>query len=44
MDTVIRQHENVDVSIAVSTPSGLITPIVFDAGRYGSHRCVDQLM
>ncbi|KAF7697087.1 dihydrolipoyllysine-residue acetyltransferase component of pyruvate dehydrogenase complex, mitochondrial [Silurus meridionalis] len=31
MDTVIRQNHVVDVSIAVSTPSGLITPIVFNA-------------
>ena len=26
--TVIRQHNTVDISVAVSTPSGLITPIV----------------
>ncbi|KAG9265625.1 dihydrolipoyllysine-residue acetyltransferase component of pyruvate dehydrogenase complex, mitochondrial [Astyanax mexicanus] len=31
MDTVIRQNHVVDVSIAVSTPNGLITPIVFNA-------------
>ncbi|KAM6334477.1 dihydrolipoyllysine-residue acetyltransferase component of pyruvate dehydrogenase complex, mitochondrial [Alca torda] len=31
MDTVIRQHHVVDVSVAVSTPAGLITPIVFNA-------------
>ncbi|NP_001082239.1 dihydrolipoamide S-acetyltransferase L homeolog [Xenopus laevis] len=31
MDTVIRQHHVVDVSVAVSTPVGLITPIVFNA-------------
>ncbi|XP_019366142.1 PREDICTED: dihydrolipoyllysine-residue acetyltransferase component of pyruvate dehydrogenase complex, mitochondrial [Gavialis gangeticus] len=31
MDTVIRQNHVVDVSIAVSTPAGLITPIVFNA-------------
>ncbi|XP_026860101.2 dihydrolipoyllysine-residue acetyltransferase component of pyruvate dehydrogenase complex, mitochondrial [Electrophorus electricus] len=31
MDTVIRQNHVVDVSVAVSTPSGLITPIVFNA-------------
>ncbi|XP_072094659.1 dihydrolipoyllysine-residue acetyltransferase component of pyruvate dehydrogenase complex, mitochondrial [Mobula birostris] len=29
-DTVIRQHHVVDVSVAVSTPAGLITPIVFN--------------
>ncbi|KAK6024630.1 pyruvate dehydrogenase complex dihydrolipoamide acetyltransferase [Ostertagia ostertagi] len=29
MDSFIRQNNTVDVSVAVSTPSGLITPIVF---------------
>ncbi|XP_051959909.1 dihydrolipoyllysine-residue acetyltransferase component of pyruvate dehydrogenase complex, mitochondrial-like [Xyrauchen texanus] len=31
MDTVIRQNHVVDISVAVSTPVGLITPIVFNA-------------
>uniref|UniRef100_G1QNQ3 Acetyltransferase component of pyruvate dehydrogenase complex n=1 Tax=Nomascus leucogenys TaxID=61853 RepID=G1QNQ3_NOMLE len=31
MDTVIRQNHVVDVSVVVSTPAGLITPIVFNA-------------
>uniref|UniRef100_A0AAX7SIG2 Dihydrolipoamide acetyltransferase component of pyruvate dehydrogenase complex n=1 Tax=Astatotilapia calliptera TaxID=8154 RepID=A0AAX7SIG2_ASTCA len=31
LDTVIRQNHVVDVSVAVSTASGLITPIVFNA-------------
>ncbi|XP_044138237.1 dihydrolipoyllysine-residue acetyltransferase component of pyruvate dehydrogenase complex, mitochondrial [Bufo gargarizans] len=31
MDTVIRQNHVVDVSVAVSTQAGLITPIVFNA-------------
>lgn len=31
----IRQYKNVDVSVAVSTDSGLITPIVFDAETKG---------
>ncbi|NXX92363.1 ODP2 dehydrogenase, partial [Centropus bengalensis] len=31
MDTIIRQNHVVDVSVAVSTPAGLITPIVFNA-------------
>uniref|UniRef100_A0A2K6LJF3 Acetyltransferase component of pyruvate dehydrogenase complex n=1 Tax=Rhinopithecus bieti TaxID=61621 RepID=A0A2K6LJF3_RHIBE len=31
MDTVMRQNHIVDVSVAVSTPTGLITPIVFNA-------------
>ncbi|XP_055917996.1 dihydrolipoyllysine-residue acetyltransferase component of pyruvate dehydrogenase complex, mitochondrial isoform X2 [Eupeodes corollae] len=35
MDTVIRQFDNVDVSVAVSTERGLITPIVFGADRKG---------
>lgn len=35
METFIRQFDNVDVSIAVSTPTGLITPIVFGADRKG---------
>uniref|UniRef100_A0A665UQY7 Acetyltransferase component of pyruvate dehydrogenase complex n=1 Tax=Echeneis naucrates TaxID=173247 RepID=A0A665UQY7_ECHNA len=35
MDTVIRQNHVVDVNVAVSTPSGLITPIVFNAHTKG---------
>ncbi|XP_055386125.1 dihydrolipoyllysine-residue acetyltransferase component of pyruvate dehydrogenase complex, mitochondrial isoform X2 [Condylostylus longicornis] len=35
MDTVIRQFSNVDVSVAVSTDRGLITPIIFNADRKG---------
>ncbi|GAA5894565.1 hypothetical protein JCM8208_006274 [Rhodotorula glutinis] len=31
----IRQYETQDVCVAVSTPTGLITPIVADAGRKG---------
>ena len=31
----IRQYNTVDVSIAVSTPTGLITPIIFDADTKG---------
>ncbi|XP_068456927.1 dihydrolipoyllysine-residue acetyltransferase component of pyruvate dehydrogenase complex, mitochondrial isoform X2 [Clinocottus analis] len=31
MDTVIRQNHVVDLSVAVSTANGLITPIVFNA-------------
>uniref|UniRef100_A0A8C0CPH9 Acetyltransferase component of pyruvate dehydrogenase complex n=1 Tax=Balaenoptera musculus TaxID=9771 RepID=A0A8C0CPH9_BALMU len=31
LDTVIRQNHVVDISVAVSTPAGLITPIVFNA-------------
>ncbi|XP_026090778.1 dihydrolipoyllysine-residue acetyltransferase component of pyruvate dehydrogenase complex, mitochondrial-like isoform X1 [Carassius auratus] len=31
MDTVIRQNHVVDINVAVSTPMGLITPIVFNA-------------
>lgn len=35
MDTFIRQYNAVDVSVAVSTDKGLITPIVFDAEKKG---------
>jgi pyruvate dehydrogenase E2 component (dihydrolipoamide acetyltransferase) len=35
MDSVIRQYNGVDVSVAVSTPNGLITPIVFSAHTKG---------
>lgn len=32
---IIRQHSNVDVSVAVATPTGLITPIVKNAHTKG---------
>ncbi|KAH7719958.1 Protein DLAT-1 [Aphelenchoides avenae] len=35
MDTFIRQNNSVDVSIAVATDAGLITPIVFNAHTKG---------
>ncbi|XP_003738307.2 dihydrolipoyllysine-residue acetyltransferase component of pyruvate dehydrogenase complex, mitochondrial [Galendromus occidentalis] len=35
MDTFIREFKAVDVSVAVSTPDGLITPIVFNADSKG---------
>lgn len=35
MDSFIRQFDAVDVSVAVSTDRGLITPIVFGADRKG---------
>ncbi|XP_039756249.1 dihydrolipoyllysine-residue acetyltransferase component of pyruvate dehydrogenase complex, mitochondrial isoform X2 [Pararge aegeria] len=35
METFIRQYSNVDVSVAVATPSGLITPIIFNADSRG---------
>lgn len=35
MDSFIRQFDAVDVSVAVSTDRGLITPIVFSADRKG---------
>ncbi|KAJ8965135.1 hypothetical protein NQ314_004360 [Rhamnusium bicolor] len=35
LDSVIRQYRNVDVSVAVSTDRGLITPIVFQADTKG---------
>nr|XP_057943423.1 dihydrolipoyllysine-residue acetyltransferase component of pyruvate dehydrogenase complex, mitochondrial [Doryrhamphus excisus] len=35
MDTVIRQNHVVDMSVAVSTANGLITPIIFNAHTKG---------
>ncbi|CAB3986480.1 dihydrolipoyllysine-residue acetyltransferase component of pyruvate dehydrogenase complex, mitochondrial- [Paramuricea clavata] len=35
MNEFIRQNHNVDISVAVSTDSGLITPIVFSADKKG---------
>ncbi|VDM53158.1 unnamed protein product [Angiostrongylus costaricensis] len=35
MESFIRQNNTVDVSVAVSTPAGLITPIVFNAHAKG---------
>lgn len=35
LDSVIRQYRNVDVSVAVSTDKGLLTPIIFEAERKG---------
>lgn len=35
MDTCIRQFQYVDISVAVMTPTGLITPIVVDADNKG---------
>ncbi|KAI6243258.1 Acetyltransferase component of pyruvate dehydrogenase complex [Aphelenchoides fujianensis] len=35
MDTFIRKNQTVDVSVAVSTEVGLLTPIVFDADSKG---------
>lgn len=35
MDTFIRRHYNVDISVAVATEAGLITPIVYGADRKG---------
>lgn len=34
-DTFIRQYNSVDISVAVSTDAGLITPIVFSAEKKG---------
>lgn len=35
MESFIRQFSNVDVSVAVATPTGLITPILFNADSRG---------
>eukprot|EP01080_Neovahlkampfia_damariscottae_P005588 gene5588-9404_t len=34
-DTFIREYQNVDISVAVQTDNGLITPIVFNASGKG---------
>lgn len=34
-ESFIRQYNTVDVAIAVSTPNGLMTPIIFDADTKG---------
>lgn len=44
MDTFVRQNNNVDVSVAVSTDAGLITPIVFDAHTKVYHYQIFQSM
>lgn len=35
METFIRQNHNIDISIAVATSDGLITPIIFTADKKG---------
>lgn len=35
MDSFVRQYKNVDVSVAVATDKGLITPIIFEANLKG---------
>lgn len=35
MTDFIRQHHNVDISVAVSAEAGLITPIIFNADKKG---------
>ncbi|EFP11194.1 hypothetical protein GCK72_017506 [Caenorhabditis remanei] len=35
MDSFIRENHHVDISVAVSTPAGLITPIIFNAHAKG---------
>ncbi len=34
-ESVIREFSNVDVSVAVATPTGLVTPIIFGANALG---------
>eukprot|EP00041_Stephanoeca_diplocostata_P017293 m.345116 g.345116 ORF g.345116 m.345116 type:complete len:503 (-) comp20655_c0_seq1:1349-2857(-) len=43
MDTFIRQYNNVDISIAVSTDNGLITPIVTNAHTRGLASISDKV-
>lgn len=42
-DTHIRRYDSVDISLAVSTEAGLITPIVFNAERLGVREISDQV-
>ena len=37
MGDTIRQYNVVDMSVAVATPNGLITPIVFDSHTKVTH-------
>lgn len=41
--TVIRQHNTVDISVAVATPSGLITPVVKDVQGLGLSSISNQV-
>jgi len=34
-ESVVRMYNNVDISVAVTTDTGLLTPIVFDADKKG---------
>lgn len=43
MDSVIRQYNSVDISVAVSTDKGLITPIIFNAQALGVHAISEQM-
>ena len=42
-ETFIRQYENVDISLAVNTDAGLITPIVFRAEDLGVKQISEQV-
>jgi len=42
--TFIREHSAADISVAVATPSGLITPIVFDAGHKGLSEISQEML
>jgi pyruvate/2-oxoglutarate dehydrogenase complex dihydrolipoamide acyltransferase (E2) component len=48
IETLLFRNHNVDISVAVSTDSGLITPIVFSAdkkvGISRIHRCLYSLL
>lgn len=41
-ESFIRQYSNVDVSVAVSTERGLITPIIFNAETKGVKEISEQ--
>lgn len=42
-EAAIRRYHSVDVSVAVSTPAGLITPIVRDADRKGMAQIASEM-
>lgn len=39
LNTFVFRHHNVDISVAVSAESGLITPIVFNADKKVTRQC-----
>lgn len=42
-DAAVRRHKKIDVSVAVATPAGLITPVVRDADVKGLRAISDEI-